>query len=56
MSRYNVQFVTEKVVLTTTVEADDESEAHDQGLATVLYELGLNLIPIRYQLETEELV
>lgn len=54
--RYNVQFVTDQVVLTTTVEADDAGEAHTQGLATVMYELGLNLIPIRYQIETEELV
>jgi hypothetical protein len=52
--RYNVTFITDKVVLTTSVEATDEDQAHDQALATVSYELGLNLIPIRYQVEYEE--
>jgi hypothetical protein len=53
--QYNVRFITDYVVLTTTVEADDEGEAHTQGLSTVQYELGLNLIPIPYQVECEEL-
>lgn len=53
--RYNVQFVTDRVVLTTTVEADDEGEAHTQGLETIRYDLDLNLIPIAYQIEYEEL-
>jgi hypothetical protein len=52
--QYNVKFITDYVVLTTTVEADDEGEAHNQGLSMVQYELGLNLLPIPYQIEYEE--
>ena len=53
--RYNVQFITDRTVITTTVEAEDEGDAHNQGLETVSYDLGLNLIPIPYQIEYEEL-
>jgi hypothetical protein len=52
--RYNVQFITDRTIITTTVEADDEGEAHNQALETVRYDLDLNLIPIPYQIEYEE--
>lgn len=52
--QYNVRFITDRTVITTTVEADDEGDAHNQGLATVMYDLELNLIPLPYQVEFEE--
>ena len=53
--RYNVKFITDRTVITTTVEADDEGEAHNQALETVGYDLDLNLVPVSYQIEYEEL-
>lgn len=55
MTRYNVSFITDRTVITTTVEADDEGEAHSQGLETVKYDTGLNLVPLPYQIEYEEI-
>lgn len=52
---YNVTFITDRVILTTTEDAEDSTDAHNRGLATILQELGLNLIPMRYQLEVEQL-
>lgn len=43
--RYNVTFITDRVTIATTVEADDRDEAHNQGIETINYELGLNLSP-----------
>lgn len=51
---YNVSFVTDSAVITTTVEARDYSEAHDNGLQVIREDLGLNLIEVRYQIEIEE--
>ena len=51
---YNVAFTTGRVTLTTTEEAEDTIDAHNKGLATILNELGLNLIPIRYYIQVEE--
>ena len=51
---YNVSFITDRVTLTTTEEAYDTIDAHNKGLATILNELGLNLIPIRYNIQVEE--
>ena len=53
--RYKVRFITDRIVITTTVEADDEGEAHNQALETVRYDLDLNLVPVSYQIEYEEL-
>ena len=53
--RYNTTFITDRVLLLTTVEADDTSEAHTQGLETISYELGLDLRPIPYRVEYEEI-
>lgn len=52
---YNTQFVTDRVTLGVTVEALDKDDAHTKGLDAIQTELGLNLIPMRYQLEVEEL-
>lgn len=52
---YNTQFITNRVILGVTVEAQDRDDAHTRGLDTIQQELGLNLIPIRYQIEVEEL-
>jgi len=57
MPIYNASYVTDAVALITTIEAEDESEAHDLGFERIADELGLNLITnkIRYQIEIEEL-
>ena len=52
---YNVRFITDRTVITTTVKADDEGEAHSQALETVRYDLDLNLVPLPYRIEYEEL-
>jgi hypothetical protein len=51
---YNVAFITDRVTLSTTEEAEDSTDAHNRGLATILRELGLNLIPMRYNIHVEE--
>jgi len=53
---YNVRFITDRTVITTTVSADDEGEAHSQALSTVLYDLDLNLVSMPYQIEYEEII
>ena len=52
--RYNTTFTTDSVSLITTVDAEDEGDALSAGLARVLYDLGLNLIPIRCQVDIEQ--
>lgn len=52
---YNVSFVTDTAVITTSVRAEDEGDAHDFALDVIREDLGLNLIPIRYQIEIEEI-
>lgn len=52
---YNTTFTTDAVSITTTVEADDEGDALSAGLARILDDIGLNLIPIRCQAEIEQL-
>lgn len=53
---YNTSFVLDRVILTTTVDAEDESSAHDLGVEAIADELGINLISerVRYQIEVEE--
>ena len=53
---YNTSFVMDRVTLMATVEAEDESSAHDLGVETIAEELGINLISerVRYQIEVEE--
>jgi hypothetical protein len=50
---FNVSFITDRVIVSTTVEADDDTEAHDKALEEVRGYLGLDLIPVRYQIEVE---
>tara|TARA_B110000503_G_scaffold105975_1_gene158206 strand:+ start:251 stop:427 length:177 start_codon:yes stop_codon:yes gene_type:complete len=52
--RYNTTFTTDSVSLITTVDAEDEGDALSAGLARVLDDLGLNLIPIRCQVDIEQ--
>jgi len=51
---FNVTFVTDRVSLITTVEAEDRGDAHTKALAEISEYLGLDLVPVRYQLEVEE--
>ena len=53
---YNATYTTNRVVLITTIEAEDTTEAHDLGVEAIAEDLGINLITekIRYQIEVEE--
>jgi hypothetical protein len=55
MRLFNVTFVLETFTINTTVEAQDRNHAHSLGLELIATETGLNLIPIRYQIEIEEI-
>lgn len=52
---FNASYITDRVVLITTVDAEDESDAHNLGVETIAEELGINLISdrVRYQIEIE---
>ena len=50
---FNVSFITDRVIVSTTIEAGDDTEAHDKALEEVRDYLGLDLIPVRYQIEVE---
>jgi hypothetical protein len=52
---FNVSFVTDRVIVSTTVEANDDTDAHDKALEEVRYYLGLDLVPVRYQIEVEQI-
>lgn len=51
---FNVSFITDRVIVSTTVEADSDTEAHDKALEEVRSYLGLDLVPVRYQVEIEQ--
>jgi hypothetical protein len=52
---FNVSFVTDRVIVSTTVEANDDTDAHNKALEEVRYYLGLDLVPVRYQIEVEQI-
>ena len=52
---FNVSFVTDRVIVSTTVEANDDTDAHNKALEGVRYYLGLDLVPVRYQIEVEQI-
>jgi hypothetical protein len=51
---FNVSFITDRVIVSTTVEAGNDTDAHDKALEEVRYYLGLDLVPVRYQIEVEQ--
>jgi hypothetical protein len=52
---FNVSFVTDRVIVSTTVEANDDTDAHNKALEEVRDYLGLDLVPVRYQIEVEQI-
>jgi hypothetical protein len=50
---FNVSFITDRVIVSSTVEAENKTDAHDKALEEVRDYLGLDLVPVRYQIEVE---
>ena len=51
---YNTTYTTNRVTLTTTVEAQTDTEAYIIGLDTIYKELGLDLSSTKHGYEIEE--
>jgi hypothetical protein len=51
---YNTDFIMDRLIVSTTVEAEDTGDAHSRALSLIYDELGIDLVHHRYQIQVEE--